>query len=138
MVQVNTGFCVLALCQSCVCIMLENKEDETIFPMWMNVLFKRFQLFIGRGNSFLLLVKKAAKARADGSLDPAASLDLLSNKRALNESVAGVLYRQTGEVVSVEKIVSRSRESIRNASPDELAERLLNFEQLWLPTTCSA
>ena len=135
---VNTTFCCLALAQSAFNIMLENKKDDSLLPLWLRRCFKKSTVFESMRTSSVLSSDdlsfvKEASFNERSSVNEA--MRLLKFSATVNESVAGVLYRQaTGRVTTPGKRIdhqSSSQAAMGKADPIERARKLTFFEHLF-------
>jgi len=131
----NTGFCCIALFQSAFNIMLENKTDDHLLPLWMvvPVAWLQKQLPTAEGG-----VHKAILNSGPDSAVPVDYESLLNSASTLTESVAGILYRQqmrtTGRTPNglLDEHARKARLAARSATtPEERARKMIGFESLF-------
>ena len=151
---INTAFCCISLFQSAFNIMLENKQDDSLLPTWVTGLYAHLtgaylkaglpDVKAGGARFLKVAPHRSAEEASEQAKEQAKELkrrgtfvanDLMTADY-LNESIAGVLYRQqTGE----RRKLVKTGGPPASATPEEKAKKLTNFERLFfiLDTDCS-
>ena len=86
---INTFFCCLALIQSAVSIMIENCEDDHLFPAWMVAVLHGCLRRLGLGKCAGI-----DEDNKEGHGNLSAAGEIMANARDVKESIAGVHYRR--------------------------------------------
>ena len=128
--NVNTAFCCMSLFQSSFNIMLENHESDHLLPLWMHIPLMNFASWVR---------KRTQRKQVMPNEDSGPSL---SGEAVIDESVAGVIYRQ--KYGHKERTVAKSTIGKVDANPaaeTELsrAEKLIFYETVFykLDEDCS-